>query len=256
MEIFVINVRPKGSQQNPKRNSEANISGEENDETSVTNEIQNIGNIDTTNSMASKQRANSNHAFVVKLLDKEENNARNDGQPNNGSQVESSTSIRALFRQTYIHFMNNINRRLEVNSQLSGLLGIFIILSISVFTLIITCWPAHNVLLYPEYWYEQIIPVQCVYGFSSPLFFFIDVQLLLKAKEILTLRSLGIYYFLSVLGNVLLHVLMTIFWVKYLNFQFPLVHATAVFGLVNTFILSPLQTWIIFPKELKAKNDL
>ena len=37
-----------------------------------------------------------------------------------------------------------------------GLLGIAIIIGVSLQTLILTCWPQHNVMLHPEYWYEPI----------------------------------------------------------------------------------------------------
>ena len=43
-----------------------------------------------------------------------------------------------------------------------GFLGIALIAGITFFTLIVTWWPQHNVVLFPEYWFEPI-----------PLFFFI-----------------------------------------------------------------------------------
>ena len=54
-------------------------------------------------------------------------------------------------------FRNMINLNLEDLSWTTGLFGVGIVIGMSCLTLIVTCFPQHNVVFYPEYWYEPII---------------------------------------------------------------------------------------------------
>ena len=53
----------------------------------------------------------------------------------------------------------NGSRLKEKTSLRIGIFGLMILPIAVVISMIITCWPQHNIILYPEYWYEPLGPI-------------------------------------------------------------------------------------------------
>ena len=87
---------------------------------------------------------------------------------NKSSTLESQTQTQlVLSREDSIPIIPKLpTSKIILNAEtipfFHGFLGIALIAGITVCTLIVTWWPQHNVVLFPEYWFEPI-----------PLFFFI-----------------------------------------------------------------------------------
>ena len=208
-------------------------------------------NTDNKGEIVDELRIRPTRVFTIDELDIEKYGSH--GHAKTIIQRKISIHGRRLCKDRY-NFITNVFENLRTFSQLYGLIGITFTLIIPVFALTFTCWPYHNVILYPEYWYELIIPMNLTYGLTLASSVFIDAKLLLQANEILTLRSFWFYCFLRILGNVIIFVLLYFIWVKCLNLPYPMPHAIAVFGLLNAFLIAPIGNWLIFPPELKSKD--
>ena len=209
-------------------------------------------NTDRKGEMVDVPRIRPARVFTIDEFDIEEYD--NHGHTKINMQRKTSKHQRRLFKDGYNFITNVIEIELETSSRLYGLAGITFALVIPALALFFTCWPYHNVILHPEYWYEIIIPLNLTYGLTLASSVFIDAKLLLNAKEILTINSFWFYCFLRILGNVLIFVLLYFIWVKCIGFPYPMPHAIAVFALLNSFIAAPVAIWLIFPPELKCKD--
>ena len=155
----------------------------------------------------------------------------------------------------YAFFTTLSNFKVEPSSHINGLLGLLIIVGISAITLIFTCWPRNNVILFPEYWYEPIIPRIMTLMICLAATNILEARMLLKAQEILTVRSFWLYYFFRVLGDVLLFLLIYSVWVKFLGFPHPMPRTLPFVALCNTLAIAPICNWLIFPAEMRSKNN-
>lgn len=90
--------------------------------------------------------------------------------------------------------------KLDPSSKLNGLLGIALIVGMATITVAFTCWPQHNVILYPEYWFEPMLTVNLTNTVCRAGYLVLQARMLLMAQEILTFKRFMFYYFLRVLG--------------------------------------------------------
>ena len=102
-----------------------------------------------------------------------------------------------------------------------GLFGIGIIGGISLLTLITTWWPQHNVILYPEFWYEPVPIFLYIYTLAAPMYL-LRGKILLNIKERSTFKSIVGYCCVEWLGNGITYIMIHLFWVKYLDFPHPI----------------------------------
>ena len=253
MEISVADIEISKAPKSPEGSLEISLEEEEIEKISIDNEIQSIEFIDAGDIRENESHMKSNKVFVIDLsnINEEDSNRKHASA---GLQLQTSTSSSAFFLQEYDFFNDILSFKLEPFYHFYGAFGVTIIVSISVLTLILTCWPQHNLILNPEYWYEQIIPTSITWVLSVASCVIIDAQMLLKAKKILTLSVFWLYHFLRVLGNVMITALTYFFWVRYLELPPPMPHNTAVAALINAFVIAPLANWIIFPPELKTED--
>ena len=133
-----------------------------------------------------------------------------------------------------------------------GLLGVAIIVGVSLQTLILTCWPQHNVILNPEYWYEPIaFSAIAIFSFSATVF--IQMRLLFCAQEIMPLKSFLLLYAFRLMGSITILVTIYLLWVGYFKLPHPMPQTITIHNILNTFLAAPLSYLLIFTSKMKEK---
>ena len=117
---------------------------------------ENIGR--TKIKLSNTSRMSTNNIYVIDLVEERERICIE----NSNNQNHYLTS-RDAFNQINRPVTNSIIDFISKSSlYLEGLLGIAIIVAGSLLTLSFTCWPQHNVILNPDYWYEPMMSFNVV----------------------------------------------------------------------------------------------
>ena len=203
--------------------------------------------------MVNESRTESTQVFMIEANDDQVND---DNQHINPDQKCQLTALMKEFYQSSNDFLRNaLIFVVKPSFLLNGVLGIAMTVGIAAVTLVYTCWPQHNVILRPEYWYEPILPLTITLTLWKSAFFVIDTRTLLKDQDLFPLHYFWHYYFIRMVGDVLTFLLIYYVWVKYLYLPHPMPRTLAVFSLINTFVITPLSIWLIFPSTMKTKDN-
>ena len=129
--------------------------------------------------------------------------------------------------------------------------GAFILISATALSMIITTWPQHDIILFPEYWYEPLPPliIGCVV-FSTALSF-VGCNILLKPWIVLSWKVLLRMCLILALGVSIVYLSINILWIFVLGYKPPM-----PFILLCTFTvyatMRPAVIWYIFPPNLRV----
>ena len=135
-----------------------------------------------------------------------------------------------------------------------GLFGIGIIGGMSLLTLVTTWWPQHNVILYPEFWYEPVPIFIYMYTLAAPMYL-LRGRILLNIKERSTFKSIVGYCCVEWLGNGVTYVMIYFFWVKYLGFPHPIMPRLGPIWVgLRSLVIVPFSLSIMFLSEIVANG--
>ena len=224
------------------------------EEASHSYEIQSIGNATTRDEIVDKNRIDLKKVSMAITFDDKENNSITQ----RNAEIQDIVSIKTKgFCEAVYTFITNIffYVKIEPNSYLNGLIGIAVIVGISALTLAFTCWPQHNVILYPEYWYESIMPTDLTQSLCIVAMNITYARIILKANEILTLRAFWFHYFFCVSSHVVIFISIYSIWVKYLSLPHPMPLTGTINALLMSFVVVPLANWLLFALQMKNKNN-
>ena len=192
----------------------------------------------------------TNNIYVIDLVEEKERTyiENSNNQNHHFTSRNAFNQINRPVTNTIVDFIYGKSFYLE------GLLGIAIIVTGSILTLSFTCWPQHNVILNPEYWYEPMISFNVITMFVFAAFAVEEAKVLLNAKKILSIQSFLLYYLLCILGSIIFFLTIYYLWVIQFEFPYPMPRTVLVQYLLITFLISPLCNWVIFPSNLKTKG--
>ena len=139
-------------------------------------------------------------------------------------------------------------------SNFTGLLGVVILFGSVLLSMIATCVPHHNVIKYPEFWYEAMSPViSWVPIFSARNI--IEGRMLLKTNTILGLKSYFLHLICCSLGKLITFITIYIAWTVILGFRNPMPFQGHVTTLLYYTIYFPLSFWFLFPLSIRKKHS-
>ena len=134
-----------------------------------------------------------------------------------------------------------------------GACGLLVFLCCVLFTAILLIWPQHNVIIYPQYWYEPIVPCLCTYCFLSTIAGRLDCSMVLK-KDVILSWMLFFKIFLSMfLGTVMTYIVIYFVWVHALGYSHPMPFIGTICITIGT-LLKPISVWFTFPSTLRKKD--
>ena len=249
MKMITTNVKTTTVVSGAKNNSKVTLAVEDIEMMSNSKEIKSIRNTKTIDDIIKKSSRKCNKVSAIEVFDDKEKDRLQYINADTLSRMEE------LCKRGYTFFTTLPTFKVEPSSHWNGLLGFAIIAGIIASTLAFTCWPRHNVISFPEYWYEPLIPLIITSRIFLAAFIIIEARMLLKAQEILTLRSFWLYYFFRALGDALLFLLIYCVWVKFLGFPHPMPRTFTVMNLFQALAIAPISNWLIFPSDMRSKNS-
>ena len=147
----------------------------------------------------------------------------------------------------------NGNGPYEKVSLNTGFLGILILIFLVMISATATCWPLHNVIQQPEYWYEPIFQIMMTRLLPLAAKNIVEINLLFKANHTLSWKSFFQHYAFLSIGSTLLFVTEYTAWVKIIGYNPPMPFQGQVhLGLMYLLVI-PFALWTIFPSW--AKNE-
>ena len=204
------------------------------------------------NKTSSSTCQNSSRIYVIDLEAAKGEEINNDLASN--EQGKTTAPSRGINEISHRSFPNGFDFNKDEITCVTGLLGIAIILGITLLTLVVTCWPQHNVVLSPEYWYEFIPTLFVTWGLLAGirlkhLKFFINIP------KCPTYKSISKFYCLSMFGSVIIFISTYYLWTKCLGFSYPIPHFGGVFLVLNYILVQPLAIWVMFPANSKTPGN-
>ena len=199
-----------------------------------------------------RENLGPNQISIIDVEEIEENNQKSTFGSH--TQIELVTS-----REDSIHISQKLTTsKIILNEEkipfFHGLLGIALIAGITFLTLIVTWWPQNNVVLFPEYWFEPI-----------PLFFFIlanaagyvhcQARFLLNNQETSAIKSIAIYYSITLFGNVASFVSIYYLWTHFYGYPHPMPLTGHAWYLLHSILLHSVAIWMMFPSNLKRRGS-
>ena len=136
---------------------------------------------------ADTSRDNSNEIYVVDLAGNEVKQQLRLETSN--THTSALTFKRRYIKLSYYSCLNRLNNCLEKCFYLTGLFGIGIIVFASLSTIFFTCWPQHDAIAQPDYWFEPIIIFNLTIAPFMAGFVVLEARLLMNAKRILKFTS-------------------------------------------------------------------
>ena len=144
-----------------------------------------------------------------------------------------------------------INHKVKESLFLQVLFCIFIPIYAILMSMILTCWPQHNVILEPEYWYEPLLPFIPAFMTNSTLSTILETAILLNSDVISSWKAY-LKIFLSVLfGMIIPYVLLHIIWVQVLEYTHPMPFIGQI-CMVTSYMAKLTTWWYIFPPDLRV----
>ena len=210
--------------------------------------IQSIKYIEPKEKSISSRRG-SNEIQVIDVEDADEKERSH--------QVDSNAEARTLAARpginqlSYTFFINVFNAYLVDFPYVNGFLGIAMIVGMALLTLAVTCWPQHDVILFPEYWYEPI-PIYSVVWAMHACNIFWRTRTLMNIQEISAFESVSKFFVVVWLGFSVGFVSIYYFWTKYLGFSHPMPRFSDILLMFTYLLVQPLATWLMFRSDFKT----
>ena len=177
--------------------------------------------------MSNRSRRSSNQVYVIGVVENEDNE-------HSGYDIFISKLTTANF---------------------TGLLGIAVIVCASLLTLAFTCWPQHDAITYPEYWFEPIFMYNIIMAPCISAIVILRARIQLNAQKVLTFKSFLFYYFVRVAGSVTIFISIHYYWVVHLRRPHPMPRTMLLHNLLMSFLVAPLGNWLVFPTDMKTKGN-
>ena len=150
------------------------------------------------------------------------------------------------------------NRYITINNEDTrngtGLLGILILLASVPLSMLMTCWPHHNILQHPEYWYESIFMAMIGYTSIFSIGNTVEENLLIKTDSLLSWKACVKQFTIFSLGNVIVFATIYFFWTHSLGYRYPMPFTGQIQVLMLFFFFVPLSIWLQFPSSIKKQN--
>ena len=189
-----------------------------------------------------------NHVYVIRVSNKETmSDYRREWNPVSdvlNNFTYSSLPISSKF---------TLRWKLERYPHLVGLVGIGILLCSVALSMLVTCIPHHNIILYPEYWYESMSTIiSWVPCFAARNV--IEARMLLQAQKILTWKSVLKHVLLISLGKVTSISTIQVIWTNFLSLRSPMPFHGDLTTLLTYLVHFPLSFWFLFPSNMRRKK--
>ena len=156
-----------------------------------------------------------------------------------------------------VPFHSDLGRKIknyfEENVYLKSFCGILIPFVAALYSTTITCWPQHNVILYPEYWYEPLGPSIISNIMISTPAQLIGCSLVMEVNFLITIKNTVIMILSETCAFVTSYILVHITWVYGAGYPHPMPFIGQFCWSIGA-IMRTVTFWFLFPRNLRV-ND-
>ena len=121
------------------------------------------------------------------------------------------------------------------------------------YSTIVTLWPQHNIILYPEYWYEPIAPFILGYIFIVTATGIVDCSMVLRTDLILSWKAFFTLFVAHSIGFLLPYLSIYLLWTHLLEYRYPMPFTGHVCYLVGS-LFKGMQLWFYFPSKMRTNE--
>lgn len=116
---------------------------------------------------------------------------------------------------------------------------------------LITVLPQHDVIRYPEFWYEPIIPIVLSYTPIVSAITCVESYVVMNVDTILSWRAFLKHFAANASGFLVPYLLIYLIWTQYLGFRHPMPFIGGV-SLVIAYVARGTSMWFLFPSDLRV----
>ena len=166
---------------------------------------------------------------------------------------ENNTSTLKYIILAITKVFQKMYRKLETSFTLQGVYGILIPVLVVAISNIITIWPQNNVILYPAYWYEFLVPT--IFGFIviSTANTLIEGSIVLENDKLWSKYTFLILFVINTSGFVAAYVSVYGIWVAALRYRHPMPFV-GTFCAQIAYVLKVIIFWFLSPPDLRIRN--
>ena len=189
---------------------------------------------------------------IIYVAENAEENHKDPSETNISSR--STNPVTGIKQNAVSKLISLLHCKIKKFPGVTGVLGLAIIGGISILTLLVTCWPQHNVVHYPEYWYEPI-PLFILVWANTAVTRFIQAKLLISIDDVSALKCISICYCISLVGSVMIFVSIYCLWTNGLGFPYPMPNNGIIWLFLIYLLVQPVANWMMFPSNIKKKES-
>ena len=161
---------------------------------------------------------------------------------------------RAYFMEVMNWYSQKFVSLMHLNSPfLDIILGVLIFVFAIGISMIITLWPQHDGILYPEYWYEPIAPIVLGYIMIVSATNIIECYLVMKYDLILRWKAFFQIFLATASSFSMPYVVAYVLWVYGLAYRHPMPFIGQLCALIQS-IVRPIAFWFLFPSSLRIHD--
>ena len=112
--------------------------------------------------------------------------------------------------------IRNAREAWETSPYVQGSFGLFIMIASILYSMLITCWPQHNVFQHPEYWFEPLAPIFIGYLVADTANTLTNSIMVMNSNTIKSWKKFFQLLVLQTLGFVIPYAGIYIIWVQIL----------------------------------------
>ena len=178
----------------------------------------------------------------------------NQDEVENGSiKTETQWSITNYIKSFTKNSLDDVNKKTENSLCLQRLYAIFIIvLSIGIPS-VMTIWPQHDVIIYPEYWYEPLVPLIFVLFTISSVNTITLISTIMKMNSIYSWASFFKLTLASTFGFLAPQLCIYVIWVIIFEYRYPMPFIGRI-CLTISYMVKAVFVWFLFPKKLRENK--
>ena len=146
------------------------------------------------------------------------------------------------------------DEQFEGNHLRFGFLGVLILIFTGTISAAATCWPLHNVILQPKYWYEPIFQIMITRLLPLAAKAIVEINLLIKMDYVLSWKSFILHFSILSIGHSMVFVAEYLVWLYALGYEPPMPFNGQIhLGLMYLLVI-PVSIWFLFSSSVRNRN--
>ena len=155
----------------------------------------------------------------------------------------------------YMKISTNIITKVDENVYLKSACGVVIPFIAALYSTTITCWPQHDVILNPEYWYEPLAPTVVSNILIATPAQLIGCSLVMNINFLLSTKNFLVMFLSEAFGFLTSYVLIHLVWVYVVEYPHPMPFIGQLCWIIGTLMSYILASKNLFNYEMNQRGN-